>query len=190
MLAHFPQRSYGTQVALPGGIRCAGGSMEYTESDRLHVAEPSHLIFDTLTISIRQVVDALETEVARFAGQVGIQQRREFPPVDGRAHQVVPLLGVGAEIEQLVAPFPHQQHLGQQSHPLSRGVFGQHATADIFQVAAPDRALEFADAIEWLLSAMGQQSTVMEAVRAGARDFVVKPANPDRVLEALNKVLA
>lgn len=41
-----------------------------------------------------------------------------------------------------------------------------------------------------MLSAMAQQSTVMEAVRAGARDFVVKPANPERVLEALNKVLA
>jgi two-component system chemotaxis response regulator CheY len=41
-----------------------------------------------------------------------------------------------------------------------------------------------------MLSAMAQQSTVMEAVRAGARDFIVKPASPDRVLAALHKVLA
>ena len=41
-----------------------------------------------------------------------------------------------------------------------------------------------------MLSAMAQQSTVMEAVKAGARDFVVKPADPGRVLEALQKVLA
>ena len=46
------------------------------------------------------------------------------------------------------------------------------------------------DARVVMLSAMAQQSTVMEAVRAGARDFVVKPADPNRVLEALNKVLA
>lgn len=40
-----------------------------------------------------------------------------------------------------------------------------------------------------MLSAMAQQSTVMEAVRAGARDFVVKPAEPSRILAALHKVL-
>jgi two-component system chemotaxis response regulator CheY len=38
-----------------------------------------------------------------------------------------------------------------------------------------------------MCSAMGQQTMVVEAVRAGARDFIVKPFSPDRVLECINK---
>lgn len=40
-----------------------------------------------------------------------------------------------------------------------------------------------------MCSAMGQQSMVMEAIKSGARDFIVKPFQPDRVLEAIKKVL-
>jgi two-component system, chemotaxis family, chemotaxis protein CheY len=40
-----------------------------------------------------------------------------------------------------------------------------------------------------MCSALGQQSMVMEAIQAGARDFIVKPFQPDRVIEALKKVL-
>ena len=40
-----------------------------------------------------------------------------------------------------------------------------------------------------MCSAMGQQSMVMDAIRAGARDFIVKPFQADRVLEAINKVI-
>lgn len=40
-----------------------------------------------------------------------------------------------------------------------------------------------------MCSAMGQQNMVMEAIQAGARDFVVKPFQADRVLQALDKVL-
>jgi two-component system chemotaxis response regulator CheY len=36
---------------------------------------------------------------------------------------------------------------------------------------------------------MGQQTMVMDAIRAGARDFIVKPFQADRVLEAIRKVL-
>jgi two-component system chemotaxis response regulator CheY len=39
-----------------------------------------------------------------------------------------------------------------------------------------------------MCSAMGQQSMVMDAIRAGAKDFVVKPFQPDRVLEAMGKL--
>lgn len=46
------------------------------------------------------------------------------------------------------------------------------------------------DARVAMLSALGQQGTVLEAVKAGARDFIVKPADNDRVLEALKKLLA
>ncbi|MCI1943971.1 response regulator [Clostridium luticellarii] len=40
-----------------------------------------------------------------------------------------------------------------------------------------------------MCSAMGQQTMVMDAIKAGARDFIVKPFQPDRVLEAINKVV-
>ena len=40
-----------------------------------------------------------------------------------------------------------------------------------------------------MVSAMGQQSMVIEAIQAGAADFIVKPFQPDRVLESLRKAL-
>ncbi len=41
-----------------------------------------------------------------------------------------------------------------------------------------------------MCSAMGQQAMVIEAIQSGARDFIVKPFQPDRVLEAVRKVLS
>ena len=41
-----------------------------------------------------------------------------------------------------------------------------------------------------MCSAMGQQMMVMEAIQAGARDFVVKPFQQERVLQALEKALS
>jgi two-component system, chemotaxis family, chemotaxis protein CheY len=40
-----------------------------------------------------------------------------------------------------------------------------------------------------MCSALGQESKVLEAVKSGARDFVVKPFQPDRVIEAVGKAL-
>lgn len=40
-----------------------------------------------------------------------------------------------------------------------------------------------------MCSAMGQQALVVEAIQAGAKDFVVKPFQPARVLEAVQRVL-
>ncbi|MFZ5966580.1 MAG: response regulator [Bacillota bacterium] len=40
-----------------------------------------------------------------------------------------------------------------------------------------------------MCSAMGQQAMVIEAIQAGARDFIVKPFQADRVIEAVKKVL-
>lgn len=48
---------------------------------------------------------------------------------------------------------------------------------------------EFPNAQILMCSAMGQQALVVEAVQAGARDFVVKPFQPSRVLEAVQRVL-
>ncbi|WML43712.1 response regulator [Neobacillus sp. PS3-40] len=41
-----------------------------------------------------------------------------------------------------------------------------------------------------MCSAMGQQAMVIDAIQAGARDFIVKPFQADRVLEAISKVLS
>jgi two-component system chemotaxis response regulator CheY len=41
-----------------------------------------------------------------------------------------------------------------------------------------------------MCSALGQETKVLEAIKAGAKDFVVKPFQPDRVLEAVSKALA
>ena len=40
-----------------------------------------------------------------------------------------------------------------------------------------------------MCSAMGQQAMVIEAIHAGAKDFIVKPFQADRVLEAVKKVV-
>ena len=48
---------------------------------------------------------------------------------------------------------------------------------------------EYPDAKVLMCSAMGQQSLVVEAIQAGARDFIVKPFQPSRVLEAVQRVL-
>ena len=40
-----------------------------------------------------------------------------------------------------------------------------------------------------MCSAMGQQAMVIEAIQSGAKDFIVKPFQADRVLEAVKKVI-
>ena len=41
-----------------------------------------------------------------------------------------------------------------------------------------------------MCSALGQESKVLESVRFGAKDFIVKPFNADRLVEAVSKALA
>lgn len=41
-----------------------------------------------------------------------------------------------------------------------------------------------------MVSAMGQQAMVIEAIKRGAKDFVIKPFEKSRVLEAVRNVLA
>ena len=40
-----------------------------------------------------------------------------------------------------------------------------------------------------MCSAMGQQAMVIESIQSGAKDFIVKPFQADRVLEAVQKVV-
>ncbi|OIJ09913.1 two-component system response regulator [Anaerobacillus arseniciselenatis] len=40
-----------------------------------------------------------------------------------------------------------------------------------------------------MCSAMGQQAMVIDAIQAGAKDFIVKPFQADRVIEAIKKTI-
>lgn len=40
-----------------------------------------------------------------------------------------------------------------------------------------------------MCSAMGQQAMVIDAIQSGAKDFIVKPFQADRVVEAVKKAL-
>ncbi|WP_428837346.1 response regulator [Thermacetogenium phaeum] len=46
-----------------------------------------------------------------------------------------------------------------------------------------------ADAKVIMCSAMGQQAMVIDSIQAGAKDFIVKPFQPERVLEAVAKAI-
>ncbi|WP_217585599.1 response regulator [Lentibacillus saliphilus] len=41
-----------------------------------------------------------------------------------------------------------------------------------------------------MCSAMGQQAMVIDAIQSGAKDFIVKPFQADRVIEAIQKALS
>ncbi|QPC46447.1 response regulator [Mangrovibacillus cuniculi] len=49
---------------------------------------------------------------------------------------------------------------------------------------------EYPSAKVVMCSAMGQQKMVVEAIEAGAKDFIVKPFDESRVLEAIKRVLS
>jgi two-component system, chemotaxis family, chemotaxis protein CheY len=55
--------------------------------------------------------------------------------------------------------------------------------------AVKEIKMEFPDAKVVMCSAMGQQKMVVEAIEAGAKDFIVKPFDESRVTEAISRVL-
>ena len=46
-----------------------------------------------------------------------------------------------------------------------------------------------ANALVCMVTAIGQQAMVVEALKSGAKDFILKPYNEDRVLSAVQKLL-
>jgi two-component system, chemotaxis family, chemotaxis protein CheY len=40
-----------------------------------------------------------------------------------------------------------------------------------------------------MLTALGQESVVLEAIRSGASDFIIKPFDRERVLTAINRIM-
>lgn len=49
---------------------------------------------------------------------------------------------------------------------------------------------EFPDAKIIMCSAMGQQKIVVEAIEAGAKDFIVKPFDESRVIDTISRVIS
>ena len=45
------------------------------------------------------------------------------------------------------------------------------------------------DAKVVMLSSLGQQTLVLQAIRAGAKDYIVKPVEKERVLGVIHKIL-
>ncbi len=58
---------------------------------------------------------------------------------------------------------------------------GMEALAEILKID-PDAKIA-------MVTAMGQQAVIMEAIKAGAKDFVVKPFDSDRIQSALWKLV-
>jgi two-component system chemotaxis response regulator CheY len=58
---------------------------------------------------------------------------------------------------------------------------GIEAIREIYKYDAKARIL--------VCSALGQELLVMEAIQAGAKDFIVKPFKADKILETLGKIL-
>ena len=48
---------------------------------------------------------------------------------------------------------------------------------------------DYPDARILMCSAMGQQAMVIDAIQSGAKDFIVKPFQAERVIEAIRKTL-
>jgi len=59
---------------------------------------------------------------------------------------------------------------------------GIQAVPEIMKVSPKTRII--------MVSAMGQQSMVIEAIKMGAKDFVIKPFEKSRVYQAVKNVLA
>ena len=62
------------------------------------------------------------------------------------------------------------------------------AEMDGIQALKKIKAID-ANASVVMCSAMGQQAMVIESIQSGARDFIVKPFQPDRVIEAVKKAV-
>ena len=93
-------------------------------------------------------------------------------------YQVVAEAGNGIEAIQLAEKFkPHMMTLDITMPEMD----GLQAIESILNVSPETKII--------MCSAMGQQSMVMDAIRAGAKDFIVKPFQADRVLEAIKKVV-
>jgi len=97
----------------------------------------------------------------------------------GGGHEVVGEAGNGAEA---VARF---QELRPDVMTLDITMPEKDGIAALKEIVALDPGAKVV-----MCSALGQESKVLESIKLGAKDFVVKPFQPDRVLGAIEKALA
>src|SRR4051794_24574503 len=98
--------------------------------------------------------------------------------LSGGGHEIVGEAGNGAEaVVQYAALKPDVMTL-DITMPEKDGL------AALAEIMASDPGAKVV-----MCSALGQESKVLESIKLGAKDFVVKPFQPDRVLSAIAKAL-
>lgn len=93
------------------------------------------------------------------------------------SYQVVGEAGNGLEAIQLAEKFQPDMMTLDITMPEMDGI---QAIDGILQVSPNTKII--------MCSAMGQQSKVVEAIKKGAKDFIVKPFEKTRVLQSINNV--
>jgi two-component system chemotaxis response regulator CheY len=97
----------------------------------------------------------------------------------GGGHEVVGEAGNGAEA------ITQYQELRPEVMTLDITMPEKDGLAALREIIALDPSAKVV-----MCSALGQESKVLESIKLGAKDFVVKPFQPDRVLAAIDKALA
>src|SRR3954449_2515937 len=93
-------------------------------------------------------------------------------------HEIVGEAGNGAEAVQ------RYQELRPDVMTLDITMPEKDGLAALAEIMASDPGAKVV-----MCSALGQESKVLESIKLGAKDFVVKPFQPDRVLSAIDKAL-
>jgi two-component system chemotaxis response regulator CheY len=96
----------------------------------------------------------------------------------GGGHEIVGEAGNGAEAVQRF------QELRPEVMTLDITMPEKDGIAALQEIIAIDPSAKVI-----MCSALGQESKVLESIKLGAKDFVVKPFQPDRVLSAVEKAL-
>jgi two-component system, chemotaxis family, chemotaxis protein CheY len=94
-------------------------------------------------------------------------------------HEVIGEAGNGTEAVQ------RYQELSPELTTLDITMPEKDGLAALAEIMAIDPAARVL-----MCSALGQESKVIESIKLGAKDFVVKPFQPARLLEAVGKALA
>ncbi|WP_372790555.1 response regulator [Paraconexibacter sp.] len=99
--------------------------------------------------------------------------------LSGGGHEIVGEAGNGAEAVQRF------QELRPEVMTLDITMPEKDGIAALQEIIALDPSAKVI-----MCSALGQESKVLESIKLGAKDFVVKPFQPDRVRAAVEKALA
>ncbi|MDD5131839.1 MAG: response regulator [bacterium] len=91
------------------------------------------------------------------------------------------IAGEAENAEQAVAKYTETKPDLVTMDIIMPGENGIKAVKEIMKVNASAQIL--------MVSAMGQEALIVEAMQAGAKNFIIKPFQPEKVIEAVRKVL-